>query len=58
MKLEFFDRFSKKALDIKFDHNPASGSRVVACGRTDTDMTLIVVFRNFANAPENLQKQI
>jgi hypothetical protein len=53
---EIFEKYSS----IKFHENPTSGSRVVAYGRTDgrtdgrTNMTkLIVVFRNFANAPKN-----
>jgi hypothetical protein len=53
-KLNFLDRFSKKFSNIKFHGNLSSGSRVVPCGRTDGQMTkLIVVFRNFANAPKN-----
>jgi len=54
--VNFLDRFSKNTRNIKFHENPSSGSRVVACGRTDrqTDMTkLIVAYRNFANAPKN-----
>jgi hypothetical protein len=46
-----------KTQNIKFHENPSSGSRVVLCGRTDgrTDTKmLIVVFRNFANANENV----
>jgi hypothetical protein len=39
--------------NIKFYRNPSSGIRVVPCGRTDRQMTkLIVAFRNFANAPD------
>ena len=44
--------------NIKFHENPSSGSRVVACGRTEgrtdgrTDMKkMIVDIREFANAP-------
>jgi hypothetical protein len=44
---------------MKFDENTSSGSRVVLCGKTDSqrnrraDMTkLIVFFRNFANVHE------
>jgi hypothetical protein len=49
--MNFFNRFSKNP-HIKFHENPSSGSQAVPCGRT-TDMTkLIVVFRNFANAPK------
>ena len=44
-----------------FYQNPSSGSRVVPCGKTDrrtdrqTDMKLIVAFRNFANASRNYE---
>ena len=58
-KLEFSRQIFEKSSNIKFHENPSSGSRVVPCGQTDrrtdgrTDMTkLIVVFRNFANAPK------
>jgi hypothetical protein len=58
MKLDFYLQiFEKKRLNIKFNQNSFSGSRVVPCGRTDgqTDMTkLIAAFRNFANAPNNI----
>jgi hypothetical protein len=51
--------------DITFYQNPSSGSRVLPCGqtggKTDRRMdvrtgmtTLIVTFRNFANAPNKL----
>jgi hypothetical protein len=50
MKLEFSGQIFEKCSDIKFHENPSSGSRVVPCGRTETTR-LIVVFRNFANAP-------
>jgi len=56
MKLEFSRQIFEKSSSIKFHGNPSNGSRVVPCGRTDgrTDMTtLIVGFRNFANAPKN-----
>jgi len=56
MKLEFSGEIFEKFPDIKFHERLSSGSRVVACGRTDmeTDMTkLIVAFRNFANAPKD-----
>jgi len=56
MKLEFFSTDFRNILNIKFNGNPFSGNRGVACGRTDrrTDMTkLIVALRNFANAPKN-----
>jgi hypothetical protein len=48
----------RKNTNIKFNQNPSSGSRVVPCGQTDgqmdgeTDIKLIVVFRNFANVPK------
>jgi len=44
----------RKVLNIRFQVNSSSGSRVVPWGRTDgqKDMTkLIVAFRNSANAP-------
>jgi hypothetical protein len=51
MELEF-DRqsFEKKNSNIKFNQNPSSGSRVVPCGQTD--MKVLVAFRDFANAPK------
>ena len=55
MKLEFSRHIFEKSSNIQFHENPSSGSRVVLCGPKDrrTDMTkLIVVFRNFANAPK------
>ena len=55
MKLEFSRRIFEKRLDIKFNQNPFSGSRVFPCEETDgrTDVTkLIVVFRNFSKAPK------
>ena len=43
----------RKSLNIKFQQNPSSGSRVVACEQTD--MTeLIVAFPNFAKAPKKV----
>jgi hypothetical protein len=62
MKLEFSQQFFEKFSNIKFHENPFSGSQVVPCvrpegrmdgrdGMTDTKK-LIVVFRNFANAPK------
>jgi hypothetical protein len=52
MKLEFSRRIfrRKKIVNVKFLQNPSSGSRVVPTGQTD--VKLIVVFRNFVNAPE------
>jgi hypothetical protein len=43
----------KNYSNIKFHENSFSGSRVIACGRTDTQTgltKLIIAFRNFANA--------
>jgi hypothetical protein len=54
MKLEFSPTF-ETYLNVKFNKNPSSGSRV-QYGQTDrhTDITkLIVAFRNFANALKN-----
>jgi hypothetical protein len=51
MKLDFLDRFFEKSSNIKCRENMSYGSRVVACGRTDTTK-LIVAVRNFANAPK------
>ena len=42
--------FSKKIQNIKFNQNSSTESRVVPCGLTNMT-TLIVAFRNFANAP-------
>ena len=33
--LNFLTDFRKKSLNMKFNQNPSSGSRVVPCGRTD-----------------------
>jgi hypothetical protein len=55
MSVEFSRQIFEKYSNIKFHENPFSGSRVVACGRTDgqTDMTkLIITFRHFAQAPD------
>ena len=35
MKLEFSRHIFEKSSSIKFHQNPASGSRVVPCGRKD-----------------------
>jgi len=35
MKLEFSGKYFEKYSDIKFYKNPSTGSRVVACRRTD-----------------------
>jgi hypothetical protein len=57
MKLEFFNRFSKEGSSIIFHQNPSNveSSAVRADGRTDgrIDMTMIIAFSYFANAPEN-----
>jgi hypothetical protein len=60
--LVFSTYFRKGRSNVKFNKNPSSGSRVVPCGQMDgqterrMDMTkLIVAFRNFANAPENIK---
>jgi len=56
MKLVFFQQFFVKySYFIKI---PSSRRQVIPCGQTNgrTDMTkLIVVFRNFANAPKNAE---
>jgi hypothetical protein len=50
--LEIFSTdFRKIPTNIKFRESPSGGSPVVPCGRTDM-AKLIVVFRNFANAPK------
>jgi hypothetical protein len=51
----FSTDFQKKNLNLQFHRNPSGGSRVL-CGQTQrrTDMKLIVAFRNFANAPTNV----
>jgi hypothetical protein len=56
IKLKFSREFFENYSNDKFQDNPSSGSRVVACGRTDgqTDTTkLTVAVRNFVNAPKN-----
>jgi hypothetical protein len=50
MKRKFSRPIFEKSSNIKFHQNPSIGSRVVPCGQTDMTK-LIVVFRNFANAP-------
>ena len=35
IKLEFSRQIFDESSDIRFHHNPSSGSRVVPCGRTD-----------------------
>jgi len=57
MKPEFSRKIFDKSSNIKFHENPSSGSRVVP--RRQTDMTkLIVVFRNFANAPITIKYRV
>ena len=48
MKLEFYRQIFEKNSNFKFHQNLPSGSRVVLYGQTD--MKLIVAFRNFVNA--------
>jgi hypothetical protein len=52
MKVVFSRQIFEKVSNIKFHQNSFSGSRVIPCGRTDITK-LIVVFRNFVNAPRN-----
>jgi hypothetical protein len=42
-----------KSSNIEFHENPWNVSRVVACEKRDTT-NLILAFRNFANAPQNV----
>ena len=54
-KIEFSLQSVEKYSNTELYENPASGTGVVPCGRTDRQacMTkLTVTFRNFANAPE------
>ena len=56
MKLEFSQQIPKKSSNNTFHENLSNGSRGLLWGQLDrqTDMTtLIVAFRNFANAPNN-----
>jgi hypothetical protein len=52
---QIFEKYSY----TKFNENPSSGSRAVPCGQTDggadgqADMTKLVAFHNFANAPKD-----
>jgi hypothetical protein len=50
MKFEFSRQIFEKFRNIKFHPNPSSRGRV-PCGQTD--MKVIVAFRNFATAPKN-----
>ena len=52
-ELEFSRQIFDKYGNIKLYENPSSKSRDVPCGRTDKTK-LIVTFRNFANAPQNI----
>ena len=60
--LNVFNRFGEKSSNIIFNEYPSSGSRVVPSkqndGRTQTDMTATIAFRNFANAPKNSVSEI
>ena len=40
MKLEFPRQIIEKYSDIKFNENASNGSRVVPCGRTETNWTV------------------
>ena len=51
-KLEMFRQIFEKLSCIKFNENPSSESRDVACGRTDMTK-LIVAFRHFENVPKS-----
>ena len=60
MKLEFSRQFFETYINIKFNENPSSGSRVVPFGQTGeqtdgrTDMTkLIAAFHNIVNPSKN-----
>jgi hypothetical protein len=46
--------------NIKFHENPSSERRVAACGQAEgaTDMKLIDLVRNFANAPKMVDSHI
>ena len=56
MKLVHSRQIFEKTSTITFHKNPSSGSRVSPCGQTE--MKLIVAFRNFANAPKNSEGTI
>jgi hypothetical protein len=53
MKLEFSRQIFEESSNIKFNQNHSIQSRVFPCGRTDMKK-LIVVFRNFAKAPNKI----
>jgi hypothetical protein len=47
-----------RKIHIKFDGNPSCGRPVVPCGRTETDMTrLVVAFRKFVDDPSNVSNK-
>jgi len=50
MKLEFSRQIFEKYSNIIFHDNPSRG-RLVSCGQMGM-MKLIVIFHNFANAPD------
>ena len=52
MKFELSRQIFEKVLNIKFNQNPSSWSRVVPFGQTDKTK-LMVDFRSSANAPLN-----
>jgi hypothetical protein len=54
MILEFSYLIFEKYSNINFHEYPSLGNRVVPCGQTD--MKLIVAFRNSANALKNQNK--
>jgi hypothetical protein len=54
MKLEFSQQNFHKDSNISFQQNPSRGIRVVPYGRTDGHDELTVSFRNFSNAPKNV----
>jgi hypothetical protein len=56
IKANFLDRVSKNS-QKQISESPSSGSLVVPCGHTDMKK-LTVTFRNFANAPKKLTKEI
>jgi hypothetical protein len=53
MKREFSGQIFEKYSNIKFHENQSSGSQVVAWGRTDRHLKLMVAFHSFAKAPIN-----
>jgi hypothetical protein len=53
MKLGFSRQIFEKYSSIKFHENPSNGSRTVPHRRADMTK-VIVAFRNFANAPNDI----